>query len=76
MALDKTKPYGEVYGQSTVRYEQDGKQFDVHGDEIKPKADAQVAETNAPKAPEAPNVEGAEPADAAKAPKKRGRKAK
>lgn len=32
--LDKTKPYGEVYGISVAKFEQDGVLFDVFGNEI------------------------------------------
>lgn len=33
-SLDRSRPFGEVYGVSTHRYEQDGKRFDVHGNEL------------------------------------------
>lgn len=50
--LDRTKPYGETHGNGLVRFEQDGKQFDVAGNEIEsPKGKSK------PKAPEAPVVE-------------------
>ena len=35
MSLDKTRPYGEVFGDSPYRYAQDGKYFDAQGNEIK-----------------------------------------
>jgi hypothetical protein len=34
--LDKSKPYGEVYGVHFARFEQDGKYFDGDGKELKP----------------------------------------
>lgn len=43
--LDKTRPYGHVWGGSTrAKYEQDGKLYDAHGIEIEPDADADDAE--------------------------------
>ena len=34
MAIDWSKPYGEVQGIHKARYEQEGKQYDLHGDEV------------------------------------------
>lgn len=57
MALDKTKLYGEVFGQHRAHYVQDGKYFDVHGDEINPKPDAAEPEVQA----EEPKKRGRKP---------------
>lgn len=32
--LDRSRPYGEVFGVSLFKYEQDGKQFNVHGEQV------------------------------------------
>jgi len=32
--VDFSRPYGEVYGEASHRYEQDGKRFDAQGDEV------------------------------------------
>ena len=34
--LDKSRSYGEVYGDPKVRYEQDGKQFNGRGELVQP----------------------------------------
>ena len=34
MAIDWSKPYGEVQGIHKAKYEQDNKQYDHHGDEV------------------------------------------
>ena len=34
MAIDWSKPYGEVQGIHKVRYEQEGKQYDLQGDQV------------------------------------------
>ncbi|MDD2989805.1 MAG: hypothetical protein PHI64_12685 [Zoogloea sp.] len=58
MPLDKTQPYGEIYGDADGRhYFQDGAYFDAQGKEIgakpaKPGRQAKPAEQQAPAAPE------------------------
>lgn len=57
MKLDRTKPYGTVYGDADHAFEQDGRLFDHNGDEIgvpTPKVD------RAPKATKAEAQEDAE----------------
>lgn len=44
--LDRSRPFGEVFGFGKVRFEQDGKQFDVNEDELV--SDAQAGEEPAP----------------------------
>mgnify|MGYP003627863853 CR=1 FL=1 len=34
MAIDWSKPYGEVQGIHKAKYEQDNRQYDLHGDEV------------------------------------------
>jgi hypothetical protein len=51
MKLDLNKPYGEVYGEATHRYEQGGKRFDINQN---------LVEEPAAEVPAAPAVE-AEP---------------
>lgn len=34
MRLDKSKPFGEVYGPAKYRYEQNGRYFDADGNEV------------------------------------------
>ena len=34
MAIDWSKPYGEIQGIHKARYEQEGKQYDLHGDQV------------------------------------------
>jgi len=34
VAIDWSKPYGEVQGIHKVRYEQEGKQYDLQGDQV------------------------------------------
>lgn len=36
MKLDKSRPYGTVFGHADHRYVQDGKKFDSRGEEILP----------------------------------------
>lgn len=51
--LDRTRPFGEVYGQFGYRYEQDGKRFDAAGNEVgapageKPKAASPTSDVSA-----------------------------
>ena len=78
MKLDKTKPYGEVFGVHQASFEQDGKYFDAHGDEIKaaaPEAQAPAPEPAAPEADAPDAAPAAAPqADAAPAKSKGGNK--
>lgn len=32
--LDRSRPFGEISGAGACRYEQDGMQFNIHGEEI------------------------------------------
>lgn len=41
--LDKNKNFGEIFGGGRKRYLQDGRYFDVHGDEIAQAAEGSVA---------------------------------
>jgi hypothetical protein len=34
VAIDWSKPYGEVQGIHEAKYEQDNRQYDLHGDEV------------------------------------------
>jgi len=34
VAIDWSKPYGEVQGIHKAKYEQDNRQYDLHGDEV------------------------------------------
>ena len=34
MAIDWSKPYGEVQGVDKTKYEQDDRQYDLHGEEV------------------------------------------
>lgn len=63
MGLDKRKPYGVVSGETTVRFEQDGKLFDAEGEEID-----HADEPKAPKAPKAVKEKAATKENAEKAP--------
>ena len=45
--LDRTKPYGEVYGIHHAKYEQDGKLFNAAGKEIVDEAEAVVEDAEA-----------------------------
>lgn len=62
--LNRQKPYAEVFGgDGPVRFEQDGKGFDVHGNQVTgpPDADEEQAETADDETPrkrgKKPNVE-------------------
>jgi hypothetical protein len=44
--LDRSKPYGEVFGGSRTRYVQDGKDYDSQGNEIVTVDEAPTYEVN------------------------------
>ena len=66
MKLDRTKPFGTVFGSSDHTYEQDGKWFDQEGNLVpqgEPEAEAAKAEDK----PAKPAKGAKAPAEAAKA---------
>ena len=63
MRLDLSKPYGEVYGEATHRFEQGGKRFDVNHNLVQepaaeaPAVEAEPKPAKATKKVAAPTVE-------------------
>jgi len=82
MKLDKSKPYGQISGEHSAMFEQNGAFFDAHGDEVvgedpATQKNAEGQDTPpAPTTPKAPRVKAVKAVKAPKAePKKPGRKA-
>lgn len=51
MKLDTTRPFGIVYGNPKIRYEQDGLHFDAHGELVGERPILHTKWSGAPKIP-------------------------
>ena len=56
MKLDKSKPYGQVSGEHSAAFEQDGAFFDIHGNEIVVEQEETKSDQGDQDAPPAPKA--------------------